>query len=467
VRLPAPGNEQLPVYTVSEIAGAVRRTLEAGYGRVRVRGEISNMRLTPSGHRYFVLKDESAQLKAVFFRGDALSLRFTLSDGLEVEAIGEITVYETRGELQLVVRRLAPSGIGALLMSLEALKKRLGAEGLFDPERKRALPQYPRAIGVVTSPTGAAIRDILKVLTRRWPVADVVLHPVPVQGEGAAGEIARALHRMNRWGRVDVIIVGRGGGSLEDLWAFNEEQVVRAVAASGIPVISAVGHETDVTLCDLAADVRAPTPSAAAEMVAPNVRDLMRRMRTLELLLDRRIAEAVSRRRAVLVRLARAYGFRRPERFLERRAEEIDDAAQRLGRGMEKRLAGSRRRVEEPAQRLDFFHPQSRLERARERLERADLRLVSTARGDLRRRRERLVPLSRALRALDPAQVLRRGYCLARDPRTGRLVLRAAGLDVGAPLLIQFLEDRVQARVERTEPGGPWTPSTPGKDEGG
>jgi exodeoxyribonuclease VII large subunit len=460
-------SEQVPVYTVSEITGAVRRTLEAGYGRVRIRGEISNLKLNPSGHRYFVLKDELSQLRAVFFRGDALSLRFAPADGLEVEATGDITIYETRGELQLVVRRLAPSGQGALLMSLEALKKRLSADGLFDPQRKRALPAYPRTIGVVTSPTGAAIRDILKVLTRRWPVADVVLHPVPVQGEGAADEIARALFRLNRWGRADVIIVGRGGGSLEDLWAFNEEVVVRAVSSSGIPVISAVGHETDVTLCDLAADVRAPTPSAAADMAVPNIRDLYRRMQTLETLLDRRIQEAVSRRRAVLVRLARAYGFRRPERFLERRAEEIDDAAERLAGAIEDRLAEAHRQVDDHARRLLVHHPERHLERAREQLANTADRLRVNARGEGRRRRERLVPLSRALRALDPTQVLRRGYCLVQDPRTGHLVLRAAGIPGGAPIVIQFPEDRLHARAERAEAGGPWTPSAPEEEERG
>jgi len=460
-------SEQVPVYSVSEITSSVRRTLEAGYGRVRIRGEMSNLRLTPSGHRYFVLKDELAQLRAVFFRGDALSLRFAPADGLEVEAIGDITVYETRGELQLVVRRLAPSGIGALLMSLEALKKRLAADGLFDPARKRFLPAYPRTIGVVTSPTGAAIRDILKVLKRRWPVADVVFHPVTVQGDGAADEIARALYRLNRWGRAEVIIVGRGGGSLEDLWAFNEEIVVRAVASSHIPVISAVGHETDVTLCDLAADVRAPTPSAAAEMAVPNIHDLYRRMQTVKTLLERRMNEAVGRRRAVLVRLARAYGFRRPERFLERRAEEVDDVAERLQSAIEDRLETVRHIVDDRTRRLLMHHPERHLEHAHERLLNVHDRLRVNARGEARRRRERLVPLSRALRALDPAQVLRRGYCLVRDPGTGHLVLRAAGVSAGSPLVIQFSEDRLHARAERGETGGPWTPSVPEEEEQG
>ena len=452
-------SDETIVYTVSEIAGALRRTLESGYHGVRIRGEISNLRLTPSGHRYFVLKDDRAQLRAVFFRGDALSLRFALSDGLEVEARGDITVYETRGELQLVVRRLWPSGVGALLLSLDALRKRLAAEGLFDHARKRPLPAYPRVIGVVTSPTGAAVRDILKVLRRRWPVAEIVLHPVPVQGDGAAADIARALDRMNRWGQADVIILGRGGGSLEDLWAFNEEPLVRAVASSRIPIISAVGHETDITLCDLAADVRAPTPSAAAEMAVPNVRDLLHRMEGIEALLERRMRDAVATRRAVLSRLARAYGFRRPERFLERSAEHVDDAATRLERGMRALFVDARRHVNEAGRRMAMHHPALRLAHAEARFQQAAVGFDSSMRRSMARRRQRVEPLSRALRALDPTQVLRRGYCLARDPRTTHLITEAAALDPGTPVVIQFLDDRAFARVETTEAGGPWSPS--------
>ena len=460
-------SDEAIVYTVSEIAGALRRTLESGYHGVRIRGEISNLRLTPSGHRYFVLKDDRAQLRAVFFRGDALSLRFALSDGLEVEARGDITVYETRGELQLVVRRLWPSGVGALLLSLEELRKRLTAEGLFDATRKRSLPDYPRVIGLVTSPTGAAVRDILKVLKRRWPVAQIVLHPVPVQGEGASGEIVRALERMNRWGQADVIILGRGGGSLEDLWAFNEEPLVRAVASSRIPIISAVGHETDMTLCDLAADMRAPTPSAAAEMAVPNIRDLMRRMEGIEALLDRRMRDAIGTRRAVLSRLARAYGFRRPERFLERNAERVDDAAMRLERGMKALFADARRQATQAGRRLAVHHPALRLVQAEARFQQAALGLDAGMRRGVQRRHQRVEPLSRALRALDPTQVLRRGYCLARDPRTTHLVTEAKALDPGASVVIQFLEDRLHARVESKEAGGPWSPSESGNGERG
>jgi len=262
-------HEPQAVFSVSEITGAVRRTLEAGYGSVRVRGEITNLRRPASGHLYFALKDEAAQLKAVLFRGSAVGLRFLPADGLEVVAEGELTVYEARGDLQILVRRMLPSGVGALMQAFERLRRKLEAEGLFDPARKRPLPAYPRTLAFITSASGAAVRDLLQVTARRWPTARRVIVPVRVQGEGAAAEIARALDRVNRWGEADVVVVGRGGGSLEDLWAFNEEEVVRAVVASRVPVVSAVGHETDVTLCDLAADLRAPTPSAAAELIVP------------------------------------------------------------------------------------------------------------------------------------------------------------------------------------------------------
>jgi exodeoxyribonuclease VII large subunit len=451
-------SEELPLYTVSEISGAVRRTLEAGYGRVRVRGEISNWRPASSGHCYFVLKDDRAQLRAVLFRGDAFGLRFAPADGLLVEAQGEITVYEARGDLQLIVRRMAPSGAGALLQALEALKQRLAAEGLFDPAGKRPLPAYPRVIGVVTSPTGAAVRDILKVLGRRWPVAEVVFHPVPVQGPGAALEIARALERMSRWGGADVILVGRGGGSLEDLWAFNEEPVVRAIAACRTPVISAVGHETDLTLSDLAADVRAPTPSAAAEMAVPDAREVSRRFAALEGALTRRVQEATAGRRVALERIIRAYGFRRPERFLERSAERLDEEARGLEEAFSERLEMEGGRVDDLARRLAGRHPGRAMELGRERVRSALGMLEASARAGARGRQERLEGKRRALRALDPTGVLGRGYAIVRAGTSGRPVAAASDLGAGDPVVVQFLEDRFRGRVERVEGGGPWSP---------
>ncbi len=449
---------ELPLFTVSEITGAVKRTLEAAYGRVRVRGEISGFRRPASGHLYFALKDGSAQLRTVMFRGAAAGLRFLPADGVEVEAEGEISLYEPRGDLQLIVRRMAPSGVGALMQAFEALKRRLAAEGLFDPERKRPLPAYPWTIGVVTSPTGAAVRDLLHVLSRRWPAAAVVLAPARVQGEGAAEEIARAVERLDRWGGADVLIVGRGGGSLEDLWAFNEERVARALAACRTPVVSAVGHEIDVTIADLAADVRAATPSAAAEIVAPDRREVAAGIRHLAERLERRVRGDLDRRRTRLERLTGAYGFRRPELFLHREEQRVDDLASRLRRGAGERTAGRRRAVESLARRLAPFDPRARTAGARAVVAADRMRLVRAAAVAVRARREGLAGMRRALGALDPTAVLGRGYCLARDAQSGRVVTRAEGLAPGAGLVVQFREDRARTRVEGVEPGGPGEP---------
>jgi len=448
-------NESVPVLTVSEITGRIRRTLETEFGRVRVRGEISNFRKPASGHLYFALKDSGAQLRAVMFRGAAIALRFLPADGVEVEAEGELSLYEPRGDLQIIVRRMVPSGLGALMQAFEALKRRLAAEGLFDPDRKRPLPAYPRVIGLITSPTGAAVRDLLHVLGRRWPAADLVFVPVRVQGEGAAAEIAAAVERMDRWGGADVMIVGRGGGSLEDLWAFNEEPVGRAIAACRTPVISAVGHEIDVTIADLAADVRAATPSAAAEIAAPDRREVARRFLALADRMERRVAHAVETRRAHLTRLAGAYGFRRPELFLRREAQRVDELAGRLERAAARLLTGSRRSAAEVSHRLAAADPAPRVRALRLAAGRDAERLDRAARRALKARRGTVEGIERALGALDPTAVLGRGYCLVRDPATGRIRVAAAGLAGDAPVVLQFSRDRAHARVVRVEEGGP------------
>jgi exodeoxyribonuclease VII large subunit len=448
-------SETAPILTVSEITGRIRRTLETEFGRVRVRGEISNFRKPASGHLYFALKDSAAQLRAVMFRGAAIGLRFLPADGVEVEAEGELSLYEPRGDLQLIVRRMVPSGIGALMQAFEALKRRLAGEGLFEADRKRPLPAYPWVIGLITSPTGAAVRDLLHVLGRRWPAAEIVFIPVRVQGEEAAAEIAAAVERMDRWGGADVMIVGRGGGSLEDLWAFNEEPVARAIAACRTPVVSAVGHEIDVTIADLVADVRAATPSAAAEIVTPDRREVSRGLLNLWERAERRVSHAVETRRAHLTRLAGAYGFRRPERFLRREAQRVDELAARLGKSTERALAGSRRSAVEASRRLAASDPAPRVRALWLAVGSDGERLERAARVALRARRGTLVGVERALAALDPTAVLGRGYCLVRDPSSGRIRMAAAGLAEGAPVVLQFSNDRAHARVVRVEGGGP------------
>jgi exodeoxyribonuclease VII large subunit len=448
-------NREQPILTVSEVTGAIKNTLETDYGRVRVRGEISNLRQPSSGHFYFALKDDRSQLRSVMFRGSAVGLRFLPADGLEVEAEGEISVYEPRGDLQLLVRQMQTSGLGALMQAFEALKQRLAGEGLFNVSRKRPLPTFPRVVGIITSPTGAAVRDLVHVLSRRWPAAGIVFHPTQVQGEGAAWQIARALDRMSRWGGADVVIVGRGGGSLEDLWAFNEESVARAIVACGTPVVSAVGHEIDVTIADLVADANAATPSAAAEIVVPDKREVTARLASLYTEMQRMMVDAIETRRRQLNRLAGAYGFRKPESFLRREVQRLDDLSGRLQSVASRVIGSGRERCQDAARRLALHHPRGRLLAARTLVQGFEGRLGQGMGAGIRARRNRVGGIDRALKALNPAGVLARGYCLVRDPRTHRVLNSASGLSPGSALLVQFLRERVHTRVELVEDGRP------------
>jgi exodeoxyribonuclease VII large subunit len=414
------------VLTVSQLTERLRQTVEERFPAVWVEGEISNFRLYGSGHAYFTLKDEGAQLRAVMFRTRTRRLRFEPSDGLHVLAFGALEVYAQRGEYQLVVELLEPRGVGALQLAFERLKQRLGAEGLFDPGRKRPLPPFPRRIGIVTSPDGAALRDMLRVIGRRFAGLSIVLAPCRVQGEGAAEEIAQALADLNRLGDVDVIIVGRGGGSLEDLWAFNEEVVARAIAASKVPVISAVGHEVDVTIADFVADVRAPTPSAAAELV---VRD------------KQAVVEQVAALRARLERAAR-----RPLRDLERR---VDDALARLLHAARGRRARAAHRAEVLAARLRAASPFARLAEGRRRLERIQARLRHAIARHLGGARHRMAHALGRLDSLSPLAVLGRGYSLTRTP-DGRVVRAARDVAVGDAVHVLLGEGRLDCRVEHT-----------------
>ncbi|MGH7724682.1 MAG: exodeoxyribonuclease VII large subunit, partial [Candidatus Eiseniibacteriota bacterium] len=327
-----PPPSEPPILTVSALLNEVSGVLADTFPEVWVRGEISRFSHHGSGHIYFTLKDANAVVSCAFFKFQQRGLRFVPRDGLEVEARATVEIYAPRGAFQLKILELRPAGLGALLLALEALKKKLAAEGLFDPARKRALPAFPRAVGLVTSPTGAAIRDLVHVLRRRWPGIRIVLAPVPVQGREAAPAIARGIESLNRLGGLDVLIVGRGGGSLEDLWAFNEEIVVRAVVRSSIPVVSAVGHEVDVTLCDFAADARAATPSAAAELVTPDRATVGRQVRKDALALRAAVRAILLELRSRLTTVRKTYGFRRPAELLEtlsQRVDELQDDARR------------------------------------------------------------------------------------------------------------------------------------------
>jgi len=326
------------VYKVSEITRQLRSLLEDAFPEVWVVGEVSNFKPHSSGHIYFSLKDEASELKCVMFRRDAESLSFTPIDGMKVKSLGRITVYEKRGFYQLQVLFLMPAGVGELALAFEKMKARLQAEGLFDEEKKKSLPPFPARIGVVTSSTGAALRDILNILRRRWPFLTVVLRPARVQGEGASADIAEAIDDLNEYGEVDLIIVGRGGGSIEDLWAFNEEAVARAINRSTKPVVSAVGHEVDYTIADFVADLRAPTPSAAAEIVVPNKREILSQLDSLVKRGTRASFARISDLKRKLQALARSYGLRRPQDLVMESWQSLDELQRRGSTAIRHRL---------------------------------------------------------------------------------------------------------------------------------
>jgi exodeoxyribonuclease VII large subunit len=409
-RIPEPGGraptqalDGSPILTVTELTRRVRETIERHVGSVWITGEVSNFRAPGSGHLYFTLKDEGAQIAAVMWRALAAGLRFRLEEGLAVVAQGEVTVYEPRGQYQIVIRRMDPIGVGALQLAFLQLKERLEKEGLFDPARKRPLPFLPRTIAVVTSPTGAAVQDILRVLRRRCPISRVILHPVRVQGEEAAKEIADAIRTVNRMGEAEVMIVGRGGGSLEDLWPFNEEVVARSIAASGIPVVSAVGHETDFTISDFVADVRALTPTDAAHIVVPDVRELNESLRGLKDRLAQSLIGRVTGARETLGALQR---YLAPRRFLESiraREQRVDDLCQQLVREWRHRAELSQGRLQGLASRLD---------------------------------------------SLSPLAVLKRGYSVTQREADGVVIRDADTVKDGEVLLTRLSEGAIRSRVE-------------------
>ena len=441
------------ILSVSALTGLIKSTLAEAFPAIWVKGELSGFRRYPSGHLYFSLKDEGAVLGCVMWKGRAGRLAFEPQDGLEIEAFGSVSVYEPQGRYQLVVDEMRPAGVGALLLAFEELKKRLAAEGLFDAARKQPLPRYPGRIGLVTSPAGAAVRDLVKVLRARWPSIQIVLAPVRVQGEGAAEEIAAAIERFDRYGRVDLLIVGRGGGSLEDLWAFNEESVVRAIAACRLPVISAVGHEVDVTLADFAADVRAATPSNAAEIAVPSRAEVARLVTQCRGRLKRALRATLDQGRRRLEALTARYGFRRQEEALGHLQQRVDELLDRLHDAVRSMLERARERLEHIASRYGLREWPRVLEARREELddmrEQMDAAIVQVT---LERRRH-ATALADRLRALSPRLVLERGYCLVRAP-DGTFVRAAGAVTVGEMLTIEFSRGEADARVERVRPGG-------------
>jgi len=363
VNCPAEMESSRKIYTVPQLTKLIRNCLTERFFAIWVAGEISNLRTPQSGHAYFTLKDKDAQLSCVMFRSAAAKLRFVLEDGMEVVALGDIDVYEPRGTYQLVVRAVEPKGAGALQIAFEQLKRKLAAEGLFDPSRKKELPFLPARIAIVTSPTGAAIRDMLRVITSRYPPARVAIYPVRVQGEGASAEISKAISDLDAANLADVIIVGRGGGSLEDLWAFNEENVARSIYRSNIPVISAVGHEIDFTISDMVADVRALTPTHAGQLVVPKLEDLLQGLKSARTSLVRSLRQRVELSQARLDALRSRPGFRQPRELVRARAQLLDELWTSAGRSLARIVEQKRTNAERLADMLEGLSPLNTLRR--------------------------------------------------------------------------------------------------------
>ena len=436
-----------PVVTVTALTARIRTLLESNHGEVWVEGELANCRLWKTGHLYFTLRDDRAQLKGVMYRSAVRHQRFTPEDGLRVVARGRISVYEPKGDYQLVCEHLQPHGQGALQLAFEQLKRTLEKEGLLDADRKRTLPVLPRRIGVVTSLDGAAIRDILHVLTRRHPTVQVLISATRVQGEGAAGSIARALDRVADEAGVDVVIVGRGGGSLEDLWAFNETEVARAIAGCRVPIISAVGHETDVTISDLVADVQAPTPSAAAELVVAGRDELRARVDRFLARLRAGLGDRLRRGHAALQQLDRRPGLAGWRAWLAGRGRHAAELTHALRASVRTRVGRDGRRLQNARLALEAREPGRRLAAGRTRLVEASTRLESASRERVRLTTGQIATLAGRLDALSPLGVLARGYAVCWNTDRTAVIRNADAVAVGDEISITLQRGRLRAKT--------------------
>jgi exodeoxyribonuclease VII large subunit len=442
------------VLTVSELTGMVRSLLEIEIGDVWVAGEVSNLRRQSSGHVYFTLKDEHSQLSCVMFRGATSAGGSLLADGQRVQLHGGVTVYEARGQYQLIVKLVQPLGRGALQAKFEALKAKLAAEGLFDPARKKPIPRFPRTIGIVTSPTGAALQDMLQILERRAPWVRVLVNPVRVQGTGTAAEIAAAIAEFNTWShgrnealKVDVIVVARGGGSLEDLWEFNEESVARAIAASELPVVSAVGHEVDFTIADFASDLRAPTPSAAAELIVPDTAALRANLQAAGELLRRSLIDWTERARERLQAMARGELLRAPRRRLDEEGQRVDLAADAIARETRARIETLRHLLAQLATTIRPNAVAAAIEAGRQEILLLQQGLVHRVAQRLQEEHARLHRSEGLLRVLGPQATLERGYTITMD-ESGRALTSTREVRAGMKLRTKLSDGEVASTAD-------------------
>jgi exodeoxyribonuclease VII large subunit len=434
------------ILTVSRLTALIRGVLEENFEHVWVEGEVSNLAVPSSGHCYFTLKDSGAQIRCVMFKASARALKFRLLNGMGLIMRGRLSVYDQRGEYQLIVEYMEPKGIGALQLAFIQLKERLAKEGLFDESRKKPLPLLPNRIGIVTSATGAAIHDIMKILRRRYVNVELLICPVKVQGEGAAEEIAAAVRNLNLYGKVDVIIAGRGGGSMEDLWPFNEEIVARAIFNSRIPVVSAVGHEIDYTIADFVADLRAPTPSAAAELVVKNKAELAAAVDNLSRRLEFAMEQGLRQLRSRVEGLARA--VKDPVMLLGYLAQRIDDLQERLKRGLATGLSKRRDRLESLINHLRLTSPEMEMERCRERLFKLVAGMETAMRGIIDENHEKTAVNAARLQALSPLSTLARGYTVVCRLPEGLVVKDSRQIDEGDRLKLTFLRGAAICEVE-------------------
>ncbi|MCY4602349.1 MAG: exodeoxyribonuclease VII large subunit [Acidobacteria bacterium] len=447
----APAQPVRRVLSVSELTARVRVLLESKYAEVWIEGEISNARVWKTGHLYFTLKDEGAQLRAVMFRSALRYQRFRPEDGQHVIARGRLSVYEPKGEYQIVCEHLEPQGVGALQLAFEQLRRRLDQEGLFDTGRKRPLPPLPRKIGVVTSLDGAALRDIINVLSRRHPNVHVVISPTRVQGERAAEEIVRALRLVCAVPGVDVVIVGRGGGSVEDLWAFNEEPVARAIAGATAPVISAVGHETDFTISDFVADLRAPTPSAAAELVVAGKDEIAARIRNLEQRLRAAARDGLQRRRATVHALQTRPGLAGWPTRVAVRGRQVGELTHRLSRAARVGASRRERRLHELRLRLEALDLGRRIDGIRARLRAARDGMAVALRDVQQAREARLRVAAGRLETLSPLGVLARGYAVCWNAERSAIIRDAAKVTAGEEVHVTLHSGALDCTVTRVE----------------
>jgi exodeoxyribonuclease VII large subunit len=411
-----------------------------------IKGEISNFTYHSRGHMYFTLKDENARIQAVMFAGYNRYLAFRPENGMNVLVRGEISVYEPSGNYQIYVKEMQPEGIGNLYLAYEQLKKRLEAEGLFSPEHKKPIPLFPRYIGVVTSPTGAAIRDIVTTIRRRYPLATIILFPTLVQGEHAPASIVRSIEKANELGYIDVLIVGRGGGSIEELWAFNEESVARAIFASNIPIISAVGHETDFTIADFVADLRAPTPTGAAELAVPHVTELVERISQRNVRLIRAMKEKMAMESERLARLQKSYAFRYPKKLYEQKEQQLDSLLERLERQTERLIERKRERFEQLQLKLQTHHPAEQLSKMVEKQQMLTKSLEKEMQALLKQKQLQFTALLSQLHVLSPLKIMERGYSLVYNEKE-ELVKSIHQIQPGDAIQVRLQDGRLDCYV--------------------